>query len=81
MLKKEVHYTPNSVWHITHRCHKQEFILKLASHRQWIRESLADKNGNRETCWTGSIAVGSKTFVEETKKELGYPWQNQEIQE
>jgi REP element-mobilizing transposase RayT len=25
---------PGYVWHITHRCHKQEFLLKFAQTRQ-----------------------------------------------
>jgi len=24
------HYTPGYVWHITHRCHKKEFLLKFS---------------------------------------------------
>jgi hypothetical protein len=27
------HYIPGCVWHITHRCHKKEFLLKLARAR------------------------------------------------
>ena len=31
-------YIPDQVWHITHRCHKQEFLLKFAiDRRRWIR--------------------------------------------
>lgn len=30
-------YIPGQVWHITHRCHKKEFLLKLARDRQaWL---------------------------------------------
>ena len=29
---------PGYVWHLTHRCHKREFLLKFAKDRQcWIR--------------------------------------------
>jgi len=32
------HYIPGQVWHITHRCHKKEFLLKFARDRQnWLR--------------------------------------------
>jgi REP element-mobilizing transposase RayT len=31
------HYIPGCVWHITHRCQKQEFLLKLAKdRRRWL---------------------------------------------
>ena len=30
-------YLPGMVWHITHRCHKQEFLLKFGRDRKaWI---------------------------------------------
>jgi hypothetical protein len=30
------YFLPNYVWHITHRCHKKEFLLKLArDRRRW----------------------------------------------
>ena len=32
------HYIPGYVWHITHRCHKKEFLLKFArDRRRWLR--------------------------------------------
>ena len=27
------HYIPGHVWHLTHRCHKREFLLKFAKDR------------------------------------------------
>jgi len=31
------YFIPGHVWHISHRCHKQEFLLKFARDRQcWI---------------------------------------------
>jgi putative transposase len=36
-------FVPGHVWHITHRCHKQEFLLKFVRDRQrwlyWLREA------------------------------------------
>ena len=36
------HYIPGHIWHITHRCHKREFLLKFAKDRhrwlQWLFE-------------------------------------------
>jgi putative transposase len=32
------HFIPGHVWHITHRCHKKEFLLKFSKdRRQWIK--------------------------------------------
>lgn len=37
------HYIPGCIWHITHRCHKKEFLLKFAHDRSrfvaWLREA------------------------------------------
>jgi REP element-mobilizing transposase RayT len=37
------HFIPGYVWHITHRCHKKEFLLKFARDRrrwlQWLFEA------------------------------------------
>jgi len=31
------HYIPGHIWHITHRCHKREFLLKFAKDRhRWL---------------------------------------------
>ena len=38
MPRANRHYIPGQVWHITHRCHKKEFLLKFARDRQnWLR--------------------------------------------
>ena len=39
MARANRHYLPgNHIWHITHRCHKREFLLKFARDRQgWLR--------------------------------------------
>jgi len=37
------HYIPGCIWHIAHRCHKNEFLLKFAQDRQrfvsWLYEA------------------------------------------
>ena len=35
MPRANRHYIPGYVWHITHRCHKKEFLLKFG--RDWWR--------------------------------------------
>ena len=43
MPRANRHYIPGYVWHITHRCHKKEFLLKFARDRrrylQWPFEA------------------------------------------
>ena len=40
MARAKRHYVPGYIWHITHRCHKREFLLKFSKdgHRylQWL---------------------------------------------
>jgi putative transposase len=38
MARAKRHYIPGLVWHITHRCHKKEFLLKFSrDKRSWLR--------------------------------------------
>ena len=38
------HYIPGHVWHLTHRCHKREFLLKFAKdRRRWLHWLLEAK--------------------------------------
>ena len=38
MARAKRHYIPGQIWHITHRCHKREFLLKFAKDRQrWLQ--------------------------------------------
>ena len=43
MARANRHYIPGQIWHITHRCHKIEFLLKFSKDRrrwlQWLFES------------------------------------------
>lgn len=34
MARAKRHYLPGHIWHITHRCHKKEFLLKFSRDRQ-----------------------------------------------
>ena len=55
MPRANRHFLPNHIWHITHRCHGQEFLLKFAKDRQrwryWLyqakkRFGLCNKKGS-----------------------------------
>ena len=43
MARANRHYIPGCVWHITHRCHKQEFLLRFGKDRKrylyWLFET------------------------------------------
>jgi REP-associated tyrosine transposase len=43
MARAKRHYIPGQIWHITHRCHKRDFLLKFGKDRkrwlQWLYEA------------------------------------------
>ena len=41
-------------------------------HKNWVKASLRHDEPERQSHWTQSIASGSKPFVEEVKKSLGF---------
>ena len=43
----------------------------VAAHAEWVGQSLKDRDRQRESIWTESIAVGSREFTESTKRQLG----------
>ena len=77
MARANRHHIPGQIWHITHRCYTKEFLLNIRDdeqlrwvYRQWIEEALAKGSRIRQSEWTESIEVGSRTFVEKVKKKL-----------
>lgn len=42
------------------------------THRAWVEELLLSDKNKHEMKWSQSVAVGSRAFVEKTKKELEY---------
>ena len=57
MARANRHFLPGCIWHITHRCHKRESLLKFAR--------------DRRPEWTESIGVGSESFLRAIKERLG----------
>ncbi|MCP4374546.1 MAG: transposase [Deltaproteobacteria bacterium] len=43
-----------------------------SEYRQWVEDSINIDGFTRESCWTESIAVGNRQFVDETKVKLGF---------
>ena len=45
MARANRHHLPGYVWHITHRCHKKEFLLKFEKDKKrWINWLFEAKN-------------------------------------
>jgi hypothetical protein len=42
------------------------------AHAKWVDSAIQTDNSGKETKWTRSIAVGSKTYIEKMKEALGY---------
>ena len=43
-----------------------------ATHKRWVEETLQPGKPEQQNHWTESIALGSKSFIEEVKKGLGF---------
>lgn len=41
------------------------------AHRQWVEQELKNGLGSHDDRWSEAIAVGSRSFVEKVKNELG----------
>ena len=46
MARAKRHYIPGHIWHITHRCHKREFLLKFSKdRRRWLHWLFEARRG------------------------------------
>jgi len=50
MARANRHYIPGCVWHITHRCHKKEFLLRFGRDRHRWRQWLFEGKKRFGTC-------------------------------
>ena len=91
MARAKRHYIPGYIWHITHRCHKREFLLKFSKDRrrylQWLYQArkrygltIFGAEGRQDE-WTDSIAVGSKSFIEKVKALPGLKAKGRDVTE
>ncbi len=56
---------------LQHLCGFSDSEQFASQHRQWVSNAIEKGSNHRENCWTESIAIGSSSFVEETKVKLG----------
>ena len=96
MARAKRHFIPGYIWHITHGCHKGEFLLEFSKDRhrylQWLYQArkrygltvldyMITSNHIHLGEWTRSIAVGSRSFVENVKALLGFRARGREVLE
>lgn len=63
MPRAHRHYIPGCVWHITHRCHKQEFLLKFDKDRIRWRHWLFEAKKRYGLCVLNYIATSNHTHI------------------
>ena len=56
---------------LQHLCGFSDSEQFASQHRRWVSDAIEKGSNQRENCWTESIAIGSASFVEETKVKLG----------
>lgn len=59
----------------------ESYDLFRATHQELVNDSLVNGNNFRQAQWTESIAVGSKSFLERIKGELGIQAKGRKILE
>ena len=57
MPRANRHFLPGYVWHITHRCHKKEFLLKFARANRWQQNGRAIANLKIDVMTERGLAV------------------------
>lgn len=72
MPRAHRHYIPGCVWHITHRCHKQEFLLSFEKDRKRWRHWLFEAKKRYGLCVLNYIATSNHVhlLVVDTEKNV-----------
>ena len=63
MPRANRYFIPGYVWHITHRCHKQEFLLKFAKDRQRWRHWLFEARKRYGLCVLNYIVTSNHVHL------------------
>jgi hypothetical protein len=89
MARAKRHYIPGYIWHITHRCHKREFLLKFSKDRhryvqQRVKQFLGIRAKGRDVVEGGQGyqlregAADYKPLLEDENEDIGlenaYVW-------
>ena len=72
MPRAHRHYIPGCVWHITHRCHKQEFLLRFEKDRKRWRHWLFEAKKRYGLCVLNYIVTSNHVhlLVVDTEKDV-----------
>ena len=72
MPRAHRHYIPGCVWHITHRCHKQEFLLRFEKDRKRWGHWLFEAKKRYGLCVLNYIVTSNHIhlLVVDTKKDV-----------
>ena len=63
MPRANRHHLPGHVWHVTHRCHKQEFLLKFARDRRLWRYWLYQARQRYGLCVLNYIVTSNHVHL------------------
>ncbi len=63
MPRANRHFQPGYVWHITHRCHKREFLLKFARDRRRCRHWLFEARKRFGLCVLNYIVTSNHVHL------------------
>lgn len=63
MPRANRHFLSGYVWHITHRCHKREFLLRFARHRDRYRYWLFEARKRFGLCVLDYIITSNHTHL------------------
>ena len=56
---------------LCHACGFNSFDKFQLAHRKWVESALSDNKIKREESWAKSIAIGSRSYVESVKYQMG----------
>lgn len=71
MPRANRHFLPDHIWHITHRCHKKEFLLKFAQDRQHWRYWLYEARRRYGLCILNYIVTSNHVHLLVRDRGLG----------
>ncbi|HEW78436.1 MAG TPA: transposase, partial [Phycisphaerales bacterium] len=63
MPRAHRHYIPGCVWRITHRCHKQEFLLRFEKDRKRWRHWLFEAKKRYGLCVLNYIVTSNHVHL------------------
>ena len=63
MPRANRHFIPDQIWHLTHRCHRREFLLKFSRDRRRWRHWLFQARKRFGLCVLDYIATSNHVHL------------------